>query len=61
MSIVLAVLQIVAVERLAMVVEVVAVETEEGEVQLVGEVVEAGFLSDADPLTLKETGWHYGG
>lgn len=28
---------------------------------VVGEVVEAGVHQDADPLTLKETGWHYGG
>ena len=28
---------------------------------VVGEVVEARVQRDADPLTLKETGWHYGG
>jgi len=28
---------------------------------VVGEVVEAGLHQDADPLTLKETGWQYGG
>lgn len=28
---------------------------------VVGEVVEAGVHQDADPLTLKETGWQYGG
>ena len=28
---------------------------------VIGEVVEAGLHRDADPLTLKETGWHYGG
>jgi len=28
---------------------------------VVGEVVEAGVHRDVDPLTLKETGWHYGG
>lgn len=28
---------------------------------VVGEVVEAGVGPDADPLTLQETGWHYGG
>lgn len=28
---------------------------------VVGEVVEAGLHQDTEPLTLKETGWHYGG
>lgn len=28
---------------------------------VIGEVVEAGVQKDVDPLTLKETGWHYGG
>ena len=28
---------------------------------VVGEVVEAGVQREAQPLTLKETGWHYGG
>ena len=28
---------------------------------VVGEVVEAGIQRDMDPLTLKETGWQYGG
>ena len=28
---------------------------------VVGEVVEAGVQKDAEPLALKETGWHYGG
>ena len=28
---------------------------------VVGEVVEAGVQREAEPLTLKETGWHYGG
>ena len=28
---------------------------------VVGEVVGAGVMKDVDPLTLKETGWHYGG
>ena len=28
---------------------------------VVGEVVEAGVQRDVDPLTLKETGWNYGG
>ncbi len=28
---------------------------------VVGEVVEAVVHREADPLTLKETGWHYGG
>ncbi len=28
---------------------------------VVGEVVEAGVAKDADPLCLKDTGWHYGG
>ncbi len=28
---------------------------------VVGEVVEAGAQREAEPLTLKETGWHYGG
>jgi len=28
---------------------------------VVGQVVEAGVLHEADPLTFKETGWHYGG
>ncbi len=28
---------------------------------VVGEVVEAGVQREAEPLMLKETGWHYGG
>ena len=28
---------------------------------VIGEVVEAGVRHDVDALTLKETGWHYGG
>ena len=28
---------------------------------VIAEVVEAGLREDAEPLTLKETGWHYGG
>ena len=28
---------------------------------LIAEVIEAGVHQDADPLTLKETGWQYGG
>ncbi|MCM8811582.1 MAG: flavin reductase family protein [Candidatus Omnitrophica bacterium] len=28
---------------------------------VVGEVIEAGLHRDVEPLTLKETGWHYGG
>ena len=28
---------------------------------VIAEVVEAGVREDADPLMLKETGWHYGG
>jgi len=28
---------------------------------VIGEVVEAGVQKDVDPLTLKETGWQYGG
>ena len=28
---------------------------------VIGEVVEAGIHQEADPLTLKETGWAYGG
>lgn len=28
---------------------------------VVGEVVEAGVQKEAEPLTLKEAGWHYGG
>lgn len=28
---------------------------------VVGQVVEAGASGEVDPLTLKETGWHYGG
>ena len=28
---------------------------------VIGEVVEAGLHQDVDPLTLKETGWQYGG
>ena len=28
---------------------------------VVGEVVEAGVQRETEPLTLKETGWHYGG
>jgi len=28
---------------------------------VIGEVVEAGIHRDADPLSLKETGWQYGG
>lgn len=28
---------------------------------VVGEVVEAGVRRETEPLTLKETGWHYGG
>ena len=28
---------------------------------VVGEVVEAGLQHEMEPLTLKETGWHYGG
>lgn len=28
---------------------------------VVGEVVEAGVQREAEPMTLKETGWHYGG
>ncbi len=28
---------------------------------VVGEVVNVGLHRDADPLTLQETGWHYGG
>jgi len=28
---------------------------------VIGEVVEAGVRRDSEPLTLKETGWHYGG
>ena len=36
--------------------------TEDGDhAVVIGEVVEAGVHQDVDPLTLKETGWHYGG
>ena len=28
---------------------------------VVGEVVEAGVQKDGEPMTLRETGWHYGG
>jgi flavin reductase (DIM6/NTAB) family NADH-FMN oxidoreductase RutF len=28
---------------------------------VIGEVVETGLQRDVDPLTLMETGWHYGG
>jgi len=28
---------------------------------VVGEAVEAGVQQEIEPLTLKETGWHYGG
>ena len=28
---------------------------------IIGEVIEAGVHQDAEPLTLKETGWQYGG
>ena len=28
---------------------------------VIGEVVEAGVRQDVEPLTLKDTGWHYGG
>ena len=28
---------------------------------VIGEVVEAGVQQDVEPLSLKETGWHYGG
>ena len=28
---------------------------------VIGEVVEAGILKESDPLTLRETGWSYGG
>ena len=28
---------------------------------VMGEVIEAAVQNDLEPLTLKETGWHYGG
>ncbi len=41
--------------------EVRAIHPDGDHAIVVGEVVEAGLRQDADPLTLKETGWTYGG